>query len=546
MKSLLYALLLTGVLLASIVLLRSVDPPPTGEGGTGASTSGPSDVDRVQWADLTPDESHEVGSRLLALRRYRDATEALARGLAADSTDQDICLELIECYTHPVVSREDYARIVARRAVELAPSKGERQYASALVDLYVQRDYLTAAHALRGARRRTNRPDAAYHEGVAWLLAGQFDPAGAIADSLLAVDDANSRALELAVRVAVATGDYETAESRARALAQLFADEPYPYVLLAQVRLLRGDPDEAVGFCNTALELAPRSIPAIVARANLYAHVHEFEPARLSLEKLLLFDDPTVRAIGYDGIGFVDFLDGRFEDGTRAIDEAIRETMLAGSPRVGLRYANRLVEYLCALGKPEEAKEVVRQWVTGFGDVPVGLQSLRILILDGKFNAAQAVLENMRAEEVWQDWMRALSIDYAEMDALAHITVEAYERALDILTADESVGPARVRRDFLTGYAAFETGQAERAAASFERVRGQFYTTEFPYRGNPVLYVQSLFYLAETRVATGNEAEAAAHYRSFLDFWDDSQWGVAAVDRARLRMERLAPRGSSE
>lgn len=59
---------------------------------------------------------------------------------------------------------------------------------------------------------------------------------------------------------------------------------------------------------------------------------------------------------------------------------------------------------------------------------------------------------------------------------------------------------------------------------------------EFPYHADPVLYVESLFYLAETRIATGKETDALADYQTFLDFWGDADWNIQAADRAREKL----------
>ena len=52
----------------------------------------------------------------------------------------------------------------------------------------------------------------------------------------------------------------------------------------------------------------------------------------------------------------------------------------------------------------------------------------------------------------------------------------------------------------MRGYAAFESGDAESARAAFETAREHLYGVEFPYRGDPVLDVQSLFFVAETAI----------------------------------------------
>jgi hypothetical protein len=62
---------------------------------------------------------------------------------------------------------------------------------------------------------------------------------------------------------------------------------------------------------------------------------------------------------------------------------------------------------------------------------------------------------------------------------------------------------------------------------------------EYPYHGDPVLYVQSFFFSAEAALARGEGEEAGAYYEDFLGFWGDSDWEIQAVTRARAKLETL-------
>jgi tetratricopeptide (TPR) repeat protein len=356
-------------------------------------------------------------------------------------------------------------------------------------------------------------------------------------EDLLSQDDTIGRVVELSIRCALAAGDYEKAEDQARDLARIYSEEPRPYVLLSQVALLRGNAGEAVEFCNNALVLDPKYIPAIITRANLYAAQMQIEPARVSFEKLLLFEDPVLRSIGMEGIGFVDMMSGRFDDGVAAMDEAIRFAMLAGSVRKGLFYAYRLVEYLCELGQGDTAETVVNRWITGFGDIPVKLGTLRIHISKGNLNHAKQLLLHADSNQEWVTWMGVFSIDLAEMNALVNIGAEEHDAALEILARNTAVGPVNMSTQaFLRGYAAFESGDAEAASLHFSEVGNHLFGVEFPYHGDPVLYVQSIFYLAETYIASGRESEANAHYEAFMDYWGEADWDSQAISRAREKL----------
>jgi tetratricopeptide (TPR) repeat protein len=311
--------------------------------------------------------------------------------------------------------------------------------------------------------------------------------------------------------------------------------------------MARGNSGGAAEFCNNALLLDPGCIPAIMTRALLYADAGEYEAARVSYEKLLLFDEPVLRSIGEEGIGFVDFVAGEFDDGMDAMDEAIRLAMLAGATGRGLTMSLRLVDYLCQLGQADNAENVVERWVTGFGEVPVRIARARIQILRGDFASAATVTEALAQDKEWLLWSRAMSLDAAELVALADIGQQRQKEALALLSADSTAvavsAGAGARRTFARGYAAFETGDAEGAAAAFAEVRARLYGPEFPYHGDPVLFVQSMFFMAESELARGNSAVALASYQAFVDHWGNAAWDLEAVARARKKIEALGSMG---
>jgi hypothetical protein len=143
--------------------------------------------------------------------------------------------------------------------------------------------------------------------------------------------------------------------------------------------------------------------------------------------------------------------------------------------------------------------------------------------------------------------MGMMSIDFTEFNVLAHIGVEEYGEALEVLERSTATGAARPgTREFLRGYAAFQSGEAEGAAAAFAGVGRMLHGLEFPYHGNPVLFVRSLYYLAETSIARGDEAGAVEYYRSFLEYWGDADWDLQAIARARAKLETLAMSSSRD
>lgn len=550
MKSFLYAVVLLAVLVGTVVLLRLSEgerhqavretrdtpvvrsAPPEESGGRFDS-----------YEDSSAGDLYAAGSELYSLWYVREATALFERAVAADSSFYGAWVRLLECYAHPLVGREDDARAAMVQARSSCTSDADTTFLAGLERLFIVRDYAAAAALLdRAVQTEVSHEDATYYHALSLLLLGSVGEAKRNMEELIRRDETVGRFSELVIRCSVADGDLGAAGEQAKELARMYAEEPYAYVLLALVEQIEGRPQSAAEFCNNALVLDSRYIPAILARGNLYAASGEFEAARVSFEKLLMFDDPFLRSLGHEGIGFVDLLSGRFNAGIDELDEAIRVAMLAGAVRRGLSIATQLVGDLCELGQVDAARAVVDRWVTGFGDIPVALASLRIDVMEGDLETAGRALREIQSSKEWSDWAGMMSIDHAEMTALVHIGAEQYEAALGILTGDSSGGAVRPgSRLFLKGYASFDNGMAETASEAFAEVGQRLYGVEYPYHGNAVQFVRSLFYLGETSIARGNESAAVDYYEGFLEYWGDADWDVQAVARARERLENLTP-----
>jgi len=314
------------------------------------------------------------------------------------------------------------------------------------------------------------------------------------------------------------------------------------------VELVRDNASAALESADHALELDPHCVPAILTRSCLYAQAGDFESARVSYEKLMLFDDPLLASVGREGIAFVDFLAGDFDDGVDSMDEAIREAMSARDTDRGLALSSRLVDALCQLGRADAAENVVERWITDFGDVPVRIARARIQLAHGRFEAADDALARLTSEKEWLLWSRRLSLDVTELVALNDIAQEKQPQALAALSREEkdhaAVGAAAAgRRQFFIGYAAFQSGDAERATSAFASARHHLFGLEFPYHGDPVLFVQSYFYRGEAQLAGGQRDAARESYAAFVRYWGDAAWDLDAIARARQKLEALGGGG---
>ncbi|UCH83375.1 MAG: hypothetical protein JSW50_13090 [Candidatus Latescibacterota bacterium] len=555
MKAFLYTLVLAAVLVVAVVFLYSLSR----RASTGASRdtrmarprapmtvkSEPvtlGEMDRTGIDDSNRDALYQTGAELLDLWHLPEAIGIFEAVVELDTTHVAGYCKLIECYSHPIIGQERNARSAYLKAMEAArQSGGDTLWVSAVGSLFIEHNYAGAIDKFKDFEKHYGaNDDLLFFLGQGYFQAGAVAQAERYLGDLLDRDPSLGRAKELFVRCMVARGELGVAESTARDIASMYPEEPYPYVFLSQVLMLSGRVEEAVEFGNNALRLDEKYIPAIVSRAHLYVAEQKPWAARVSFEKLLLFDEQAVRAVGSEGIAYVGFLTGRFDQASLDMDEAIRQAMNIGSTRRGLVYAFRLIDYLCELGRTESARAVLDRWVTRFGDIPTRLGQLRIVISEGDISSVGYMLQKIKMDESWLSWMKALRLDYVDIQALTMIKEKDFAGAVDLLDKAPQPSISGGRRDYLMGYATFENGGAEQAAVHFERARSRLHGLEFPFHSDPVLYVQSVFFLAEAAVARGESADAIQFYTEFLGLWGNPDWEVKAVERAKNKLETLS------
>ena len=563
MKAFFYTLILGGVLVGAVALLMTLpsrDRAPEIASDTDApSLTLPDERRSAPMIESEPiplpqigsdaiDEDNiaamkQTGEEMLNLWHLPEATKVFERIVAQDSSDVDALIKLVECYAHPMIGREAAAAQCwhRARASELS-STADSLLVRAVGNLFVQSMPRVGVQRMRRVEEaRGKSVTTGLYIAKGLLMTDQTETAESVLEELLDGDRSLGRVREMLVHTKIALGKYDEAETLARELAAVYPEEPFPYVLLSRVLLLNGKDRAAAEFGNNALLLDDRYIPAILTRAHLYVAQGELEAARVSFEKLLLFDDEMLSSVGMEGIGYVDFIAGRFGDGAEAMDEAIRLAMSAGSSRRGLLYAFRLVDYLCELGRADAALGVAQRWIANRGKIPERLGAVRIRTSTGEHELAREALNQMKDNSRTRAWMRMLAIDLPDAEALTLVQGRQYSQAIAVLEAANEPSRVGSRRPYLMGFATFETGDAEAAGRHFDRARLQLQTLDFPYHGDPILYVQSVFFQAETALARGEAELARDYYEEFLTLWGEAEWQLGAVDRARQKLTQLLP-----
>lgn len=545
MKAFLYTLVLGAILFGSLVLMQRLDVsrPERSIQAERPNREPIASAAPIDMSHLGPDalrkysigELFETGVEFLEQWHVQEARAVFEQVIKQDSSFAGAYVKLAECHADPMIFNESLIARNLERALRAGAS--DTLLVAAMRKLYIEADYAAAAERLkRVTRERGADSGARYLLASAYFRGGRMIEAQTAIEAILELDESHGRARALLVQCLVERGQIDEAELLAKDLASLYPGEPYPYILLARVQLRLGKVKDAIEFCNNALNMDHRYGPAIIARGNLYAESEEYEAARVSFEKLLLFDSPVVAAAAWESIACIDFLTGNFDDAVEGMEEAIRLAQGAGSDLRAAATLYRLVNYLCELGQGDAARTVLAKWHSSTGVIPAQFGRLRLQIFFGDLSDAASSFAEIDAAGQRRRMMVLLGIDYDELKALTFIKGRKYDEAIGLLTGREGSDTSY----YLLGFASFQNGLAERASAYFTNAVRNRGTMEFPYHGDPVLSVQSLFYLAETSLAIGRADDARHYYRLFLARWGDASWELQAVARAREKLETLA------
>jgi tetratricopeptide (TPR) repeat protein len=547
-KALFYTLVLSAIVLGSIALMQRLQvaptTPPAIQNRQPIASGRPLTLSKLDTGEM---EKHSVaelfdtGVEFLEQWHVPEARAVFAKVVELDTTFSRAYVRLAECCAEPLFFDESRIRSYLARAADIPGT--DTLLVSGMKDLFLDADYTGAATKFEKiVRMSPDNQDARYFLAKAHVAAGRLREARTVLGVLLEKDESSGRARTLLIECLAESGDLDEAETLAKDLAGLFPGEPFPYVLLARIELLNNRVNDAVEFCANALHLDQRYPAAILQRGYIYAEQDDIPAAQVSFEKLLLFDDPALASAAWEAIAYVDFLSGKFDDAVEAMDEAIRLAQSSGSGQRVSNFVLKLVNVLCELGHGDTAESVLNKWIPSSNTIPYHLGRLRLEILEGNLPEARNALEEMKTQPAWLRPMTQLDIDYNELVALTFIQENKFQNAIALLSEGRISDTSR----YYLGFASFQDGDAERASAYFDEVLKSRTRLVFPFHRDPVKFVQSLFYLAETNLAIGNAEKAAEYYNRFLMWWGNASWDLKAVARAREKLETLSKKTSAQ
>jgi tetratricopeptide (TPR) repeat protein len=487
-----------------------------------------------------------------ALDLYRDgqrkaAIEELQRALEADPEFALALADLGLLYANAgdLATAHKYLERARQQGHRLPPAQRDHVLAEILASTW---EGAAAAADILERQIAQNRDTPAVRNNLAAIYGGweDYDRAAVLYDSLMVADIEYSGPWEAAVSVAVARGDFLGAHRILDGLPAGVADDWRLRWKRGWVWLEEGELDRARPILVTLVEEDEAAFMSRYELWRLAATKESWREALAWAEAIIQHAVRDGRTYAYEAWWGEVALARTYlflGDADEALAAFARASTLAQDPARAAVSHCLAAEVALALGDPEQARDLARraldrgeeQWPWLQGTALLGLAEQRL----GKPEAADAALDRLVRRALNESNRPELRLSERLAGQLAFARGD-YSRAVASLRRAAARLPPRgieFHEHHLPDHAAvwFELGLAEARAANLEEARArliQVLDSGVQKVQAPIAWVRSLYYLGELESARGNDAEAHAFYRRFLDLRRGSALDADLVERA--------------
>jgi serine/threonine protein kinase/tetratricopeptide (TPR) repeat protein len=301
-------------------------------------------------------------------------------------------------------------------------------------------------------------------------------------------------------------------------------------------------PDLALVEMDKAVALSPDAWENFRTKGDIYLYMDNLSGAEEEYKKLRQGKEMDGRGWGYVRLIGLYTLQGRFGEAKEQAQHIIEMGQKLGQTRwimtfrVALSYDERVS------GHPDAAlQELDKAWASAVADESFSAQR-DILLNQGlaylKTNSirrAQDVAAKLKASVETAPNKKLLRYDYylsgmieLEKKNYAHAIV-LFKSGLPLLNADAA---ERLLFADAMGRAFYESGDLNGARQEYEKVP----SWHFGRLDHGDIYARSYYHLGKISEQQGKKAEAAEHYRKFLELWNNADPGRPEVADVRKRL----------
>ena len=230
-------------------------------------------------------------------------------------------------------------------------------------------------------------------------------------------------------------GDGEAAAREYLKAAELLPNDLRVQVTVGQMELLSGDFAGAKARADRLLSHSPRSVEALILRANALAGLKDLTAAVTQIQQAIDYDPE--RTTTYTNLGTLQLARGHAEEAERAFRRAVAMAPHSVTARLAL------TNFFWSAGREKEAEDNLKQAVSSSGKDPTIDRALAMLYLAmGRVADAEPYL--VRAAETAQDGDSKIAL--AEYYVIAEREAEALRLLETVAAADEASAGVAVAR----------------------------------------------------------------------------------------------------
>jgi tetratricopeptide (TPR) repeat protein/tRNA A-37 threonylcarbamoyl transferase component Bud32 len=470
-----------------------------------------------------------------------EAEKSLRKALEIDST---LAMAYLQLY---MVGTEDWEEMLAK-AVKYSDkvSHKEKCYIKVLQaynDSY-ETQYLKELNKL--VERYPEEKDAFRMLGEYYYYERQFEQAVHNLNKTIEIDPLNKLAYNILAYIYNEMGDFEKSIWAINKYISLAPDEPNPYDTRGDLYVSNGKIDKAIESYKKALEIKPDfNLETVEKLGNMYLFKMDYARAESCYQKIVSSSNKYSRAWGRTHLAYIPLYQGRFEKALEILDNGIAADKMeqTESAEISKRESKFIIYWEkkninLALKEYEKRIEILRSFNPDDKLSGRGGTYIHLLAENKDFEKAEEAAKSFKKDIEETDPTRMSSYWYA-LGAIEFSkgnfeeAVKHFERG----TKKEGwVTGADFQERVMLARAYLESGRLGQAVSEFEDLLSN-------YSGIRLLWaiwvVKAHYYLGLAYEKSGWNNKAIEQYKEFLDIWKNADPGIAEVEDAKERLEKL-------
>ncbi len=308
----------------------------------------------------------------------------------------------------------------------------------------------------------------------------------------------------------------------------------------------QGELDLALAEIDKAFILNPTHSSNLRAKGDIYLYKGDVIKAEEEYQKLLKASEPIAQAAGFNRLGYLYLLQGRFEKVISLWKQTVKLAEKFGQEEWTAPIRQSLGEIYLISGKPKEALKVLDMaWnlaeEKGYLSLQIEALYLKGIIftamksMDEAQESANELKElsqkgmNKKQMRFYYNLMGSIELEKGDFSK----AIKYFKDALSLL----SYGPLTWRADFIGSLALayYKAGDLESARQEYKRITSL--TTGRRSHGD--VYAKSFYILGKIYEQQGDKAKAIDNYKKIFDLRKDADPGLPEVEDAKKRLAGL-------